>query len=64
MEQFGLQFKRNLSYLVQKNRAAVGDYGAANTLRDCCCECAVLMSEELFPMIRTKLISVRISSSK
>src|SRR6266481_8706058 len=46
-EQFGLQFERNLPYLVQKNRAAVGHFEAADALRDCSRECALLVSEQL-----------------
>src|SRR5882724_4218577 len=46
-EQFGLQFERNLPNLVQKNRAAVGHFEAADALRDCSRECALLVSEQL-----------------
>src|SRR5260370_17172029 len=46
-EQFSLQFERNLSYLVQKNRAAVGYFETANALCDRSCECTFLVSEQL-----------------
>src|SRR5260370_18914323 len=46
-EQFGLQSERNLPYLVQKNRAAVGHFEAAGALRDCSRECALLVAEQL-----------------
>src|SRR6267378_4310863 len=46
-EQFGLQFERNFSYFVQKNGAAIGDFEAANALRDCSRKCAFFMSEQL-----------------
>src|SRR5260370_15296372 len=46
-EQFGLQFKRNFSYFVQENGAAVGHFEAPNALRDRSCECALLVPEQL-----------------
>src|SRR6266436_1029635 len=46
-EQFGLQFERNLSDLVQKDRAAIGHFETADALRDCSRECALLVSEQL-----------------
>src|SRR5467141_4266842 len=46
-EQFGLQLERNLSYLIQKNRTAVGYFEAANALRDRSRECALLMPKQL-----------------
>src|SRR6266436_622988 len=46
-EQFGLQFERNFSYFVQKNRAAIGHFEAPNALRDRSCECAFLVPKQL-----------------
>src|SRR5260221_12520575 len=46
-EQFGLQFERNLSYFVQKNRAAIGHFETANALRDRSRKCAFLVSKQL-----------------
>src|SRR6266481_4057829 len=46
-EQFGLQFERNLSDLVQKDRAAIGHFETADALRDCSSECTLFVSEQL-----------------
>src|SRR5258706_7726203 len=46
-EQFGLQFERNFSYFVQKNRAAISHLESPNPLRDRSRERAFLVSEQL-----------------
>jgi len=44
---FGLQFERNFSYFVQKNRAAISHFESPNPLRDRSRERAFLVSEQL-----------------
>src|SRR5580658_3961765 len=46
-EEFGLQRRWNITYLVQEKCAFVGHFEAANLLRDGPCECAFLVAEEL-----------------
>src|SRR5204863_403511 len=46
-QQLGLQFERNLSDLVQKNRPAIGHFEPADALRDRSRESTFFVSEEL-----------------
>src|SRR3984893_16647666 len=46
-KQLRLQFKRNLSNLIQKDRAAIGYFKASDALRDRSCKCAFLVPEQL-----------------
>jgi len=46
-KQFGLQCRRNVADLIQKQRALVGQLEPANLLRDCAGERALLVAEQL-----------------
>src|SRR5271155_2368365 len=46
-QQFGLQCRRNISYLVQEKCAFVGELETANLLRDGAGECALFVAKKL-----------------
>ena len=46
-QQFGLDFRRNISYFIQEQRALIGELHATDLLIDGACECSLFMPEEL-----------------